>query len=85
MHLEKFFAKSNLYTKRLWPLNQGPMTNVLIKKNREGRKSRDTVILRYGKWLIPATRNTRGVLTEDSAMRVNPELEDGLAQGTDNH
>jgi hypothetical protein len=40
------FANSNLYSKRLKPLNQEPRTDVLMKK-KEGRKSRDTVPLRF--------------------------------------
>jgi hypothetical protein len=39
------FANSNLYLKRLQPLNQGPRTEVLMKKN-EGRKFRNPVPLK---------------------------------------
>jgi hypothetical protein len=39
-------ANSNLFSKRLWPLNQEPRTDVLMKKT-EDRKSRDTVPLRF--------------------------------------
>jgi hypothetical protein len=39
------FANSNLYSKRLSPINQEPRTDVLMKKT-EGQKSRDTVPLK---------------------------------------
>jgi hypothetical protein len=42
--ISNFFVNSNLHTKRLYPLNQGPRTDVLMKKNKI-RKYRDDVAL----------------------------------------
>jgi hypothetical protein len=44
--IDHISVNSKQNSKRLYPVNQGPRTDVLIKKT-EGRKSRDTVFLNY--------------------------------------